>query len=701
MSKSSWVDVSHSIGVPFGGMGTGYGVFGKFGFIHPNFNSTPNKEMYKNFNLLKVYDYLDVHEEYRQNFASVNFNINGVDYSLQGVKLDNTTENVADEFSSFSYLPFSKHLMKFNALQLDAEIFCYSPMIPYNLSESSIPVGVFELTLKNNSDTTIDGDLICVLKDSEETGLKISFAEGTCLKFSINSKATFTTRFFVAWYYPTFLTPSPLLKEEYKRFYTLRFSNVEDIITYANNNCENWKQTIDNWHSSLDVPAPFKRLWFSSLSSVITSTMMSTEPYFFELEMPHKWVNTMDVTIYSSWIYMIYWPEIEKMDMYCYEKAIPKDGEKKGLVWHSLWKDGAHYVEEPCFITRIYRDFLWYNDKKFLSDMQETLQNALSRVYGSAFEGLIESLHGNQSYDMWKMPGVCTYVNMPWLYALYSIDKINDILDSNISLDNISIKDLLKKATESFVKYLWNEDYGYFNAFFRTPNARELSVEDTVFTDQLFGRWLLLIERGLSSLVPEEMIDKSLNYIYSNNLIDDKKNGFRGWVNGMLKNKQPCCDDVQYHVKTCWFGAQFDLGSLLAELGYEKEAIDVFYSVESSLKNNHLAVGEWNKSINESGMSETLAQEVAKDTPRFPSYPRYKCCWEYLVRMLGLKLDQNNLELKPFKSFNFSIKNIILAGCKLSVAVEKDWNTIIIDGEEQIQGVADRKIEHNFKFIKK
>ena len=43
--------------------------------------------------------------------------------------------------------------------------------------------------------------------------------------------------------------------------------------------------------------------------------MMSTEPMFFEIEAPHPWVNTMDVTIYSGWIYMINWPEIEKMDM--------------------------------------------------------------------------------------------------------------------------------------------------------------------------------------------------------------------------------------------------------------------------------------------------------------------------------------------------------------------------------------------------
>jgi uncharacterized protein (DUF608 family) len=251
------------------------------------------------------------------------------------------------------------------------------------------------------------------------------------------------------------------------------------------------------------------------------------------------------------------------------------------------------------------------------------------------------------------------------------------------------------------VKYLWNDDYGYFNAFYRTPNANKESIEETVFTDQLFGRWLLLIERDLSSLVPEEMVRQSLQYVYSNNLIDDKENGFKGWVNGMLKDHKPCCDDVQYHVKTCWLGAQFDLSSLLAELGYEKEAIDVFYSIENSLKNNHLAVGEWNKSINEKGNSEFLAQEKAKDTPRFPAYPRYKSCWEFLLRMIGLKLDQKHIELNPFKSFGFSIKNIELAGCKLNIEVEKNWNTVIVDNNIVSKCLVDRLVGHSIKFVRK
>ena len=135
VKERDFIEITNSVGSPFGAIGTGYGVYGKYGFVHPNFNSTPNKEMYNNILALKNYDYLDVHDEFRQNFVSVNLEINGDNYALQGVKLNNTTEKVADEFRSFSFLPFAKHTLKYNALSLDAEVFSYSPLIPYDLPD--------------------------------------------------------------------------------------------------------------------------------------------------------------------------------------------------------------------------------------------------------------------------------------------------------------------------------------------------------------------------------------------------------------------------------------------------------------------------------------------------------------------------------------------------------------------------------------
>lgn len=697
--KDEFVDVSHSIGIPFGGIGTGYGVLGRYGFVMPNFKSMPNEGKYENLNAIGHYDYIKLHGDDKRNFMSLILTIDDVDYVFQ--KENNVNVNTADEFISLELLPFGKHKAVYKAANMVVEMLAYSPMIPYNLSESSIPVFCMEIKVTNLNKKKIK----CKLRfdiDSCDNQDKVCAAfenkQQVC-EINVGSEEFEEVNGFLAWFYPEFITPSKVLTEKYVRYYTLRFKDTVSVIDYAIDNFKIWKEKMIAWQASFDVPAPFKRMWFSSLSSVITSTMLSTEPYFFEIESPHPFINTMDVTIYSAWIYMVNWPEIEKMDMYQYKKAIPVDGELKGLVWHSLWSDKADYVEEPCYITRIYRDYLWYNDTRFLADMQQTVSKAFNRMLEEKeYNGLIESKHGNQSYDLWKMPGINAYVNMPWLYALHSIIKMNEIPGIRITADNKAPEEILKQAIDNFVKYLWNDQKEYFNCFYRTRHANCDSIPESVFTDQMFGRWLVLIERNLDNILPIDKIEKSIRYIYQNNVINDKDNQFKGWANGKLPDGKPCYDNTQYHAKTCWIGAQLNLASILGELGCEEESLDVFYSIERSLKNNHLAVGEWNRAITETGESCILPEEPAKDTPRFPSYPRYKSCWEYLIRILGLKLDSKSMELNPFKSFDFSIKNVTLAGCRLSVKVKRNWKKIFVNGVEQQNAVFERDKEHEIIF---
>ena len=87
----NWVNVSHSIGVPFGGIGTGYGVLGKFGFVMPNFNSMPCAGKYDDFNRIECYDYINLHGEDRYNFLSLLFYniIIIIHYKIKNVNLFN------------------------------------------------------------------------------------------------------------------------------------------------------------------------------------------------------------------------------------------------------------------------------------------------------------------------------------------------------------------------------------------------------------------------------------------------------------------------------------------------------------------------------------------------------------------------------------------------------------------------------------
>jgi Glycosyl-hydrolase family 116, catalytic region len=259
------------------------------------------------------------------------------------------------------------------------------------------------------------------------------------------------------------------------------------------------------------------------------------------------------------------------------------------------------------------------------------------------------------------------------------------------TVDGLPVSEIFSKARQSLDELLWNPD-GYWNTFFvptnRTETAEALQRTDAqdTFSDQLFGKWLSLIDPQAERVLPADKVNAALMMIYSNNLVDDPARGFRGWANGMRPGHQPEMK-AGYHSRTCWFGPQEALASLLADAGEEEKSLDVFNSLESSLHNNHLFVGEWNKSVGPDGLSRTLPEEPNKDTPRFPPYPRYKSGWEYLRAILGLKMDAQNFYLNPFKSINFSLQDIELAGTSFTVTVESGWTKVLVDGKPQTSTV--------------
>ena len=132
---NEWVNVSHSIGAPFGAIGTGYGVYGKYGFVRQNFNSTPDAPLVKRWSDETYNNYIEVTNELNRNFLTINFKIGEDVYAIQEIKTDNSTELMADKLESYSFLPFSKHIATFEKLQLSAEILLYSPLIPDELVE--------------------------------------------------------------------------------------------------------------------------------------------------------------------------------------------------------------------------------------------------------------------------------------------------------------------------------------------------------------------------------------------------------------------------------------------------------------------------------------------------------------------------------------------------------------------------------------
>jgi uncharacterized protein (DUF608 family) len=574
----------------------------------------------------------------------------------------------------------------------------YSPLIAHDLEASTTPVQVFELTLENGvrEPTTLeiglwseepvspDGDAARMAVAGGEVVLGVDGGRiderGATAHVELAPAETRTVRFYVAWYVPEFKTPSPVATATYRRLYTRRFDDAMAVLRTARERAGEWSRAIDAWRASFDVPPPMKRLWFSSLASVITSTLLSDDPFFFAVEVPHEWVNTMDVAVYANWVYLVNWPELERMDLEQYLSVIPTEGAGAGFVWHSLWSDAVPYAEEPTFLTRLYRAHLWFNDRAWLERGYAHALAAAAHAYeGERFDGLLTSRRGNQSYDEWMMPGAGAYVNVAWLYALHALERMGRALDRPALLAGRSAADVRVDVARALEARLWTEAAGgYYRCFYRTPGVSDASVPDAVFTDQLFGRWVLLIDEESEGILPPERVTTALRTVYVNNAIEDPATGFRGWANGMLPSGGPDLTSG-YHARTCWLGAQLDLASLLAATGEETSSLDVFCSIERSLAGNHLAVGEWNRAV-DPNRQVTRLSEFGKDTPRFPPYPRYTSSWEYLLRMLGLTLTEQHLYLRPLRSLTFELREVRLAGTTLSVRVQAGWGHIVANG---------------------
>lgn len=723
--NKKYTDVSESLGAPFGGFGTGYFAYGRHGFVNWNVDGYPDKQQTAEYPRTKLFDY------YAENPAEAPVVLfiekNGDRRLLQTRKSTFAAGEPCSDFNMQVLMPYGK--VKMSAQEnVGVSMLLYSSAKPHDINRTHIPACVFEITVANESgedaeyvlgidyDKNIfsadgDGELIVMRQESGEVSFGFSGGDNGEITVKVPAGSEKTVIGCFAWYYPIFETPrvsrndiivrqKNVSYEEYdkppipyKRNYVNRYANASEVAHDGLTNYEVWKQDIDKWHNSLDVPEDCSHIWFGSYASVITATMYSSEGYVFEAEQPHGFVNTMDVSVYSTWIYMINWPEIERKDLEMFISAIPMKGVAAGKVWHSLWEDGAHYVEEAIYAVRIWRYGLWSGDKQFLRSAFPTVKAALTFMYESEGIGsLIENCKGTQSYDAWKMPGIGAYVNSQWIYALFSLKRICETIGEEPVLCGRNLDEFIAAAVKEYNECLWDDEGGYWHAYKPTEASLQLPYGNAVFGDQLFGHWAVILDPESENILDGNMEKSALNKIYSFNRIMTPDKSYSCWAVGMLPEKEKTVriqSDYDgdeficgYHALTCWICTQVELASLLGYFGMEDASRDVFTEVAKGIGKNVVAVGEYNRSLDENLEATDTNIEIGKDTPRFPPYPRYKSAWEYIACLLGLRMTMDKLILSPLHNTDFNINGVVLAGVRLNITVKKGWTECYVNGEK-------------------
>ena len=717
-----FTDISESRGAPFGGFGTGFFVYGHHGFVNFDLDGFPEAEQtahYPDTDLWKYYD------EDPEAAPIALFLRDGDETHLLQTRTSAFAEGIpCTDFRMDAAMPLARCGMNAGAdLSVSMEIF--SSVKPHDIERTSVPAAAFEITVCNRSDFAREVELglcfdkkefcadekdECVLR-RESGEMFFGFESGKAVeRITLEAGEEKTVSAALGWYFPTFTTPgiSPndvIFRQmkidhydagenqgTYTRNYTLRYSCAADAARQALREHALWKEDIIRWHESFKVPDEVSHIWFGSYASLITASLYTTEGFFFDIEQPHGCMNTMDVSVYSTWIYMVNWPEMEKRDLEQYIAAIPRTGETAGKVWHSLWADGAHYVEEATYTIRTWRYVLWSSDTEFLKKALPSVRMALEYMYRTEGIGsLINNEHGNQSYDGWMMPGVGAYVNNQWLYALFALRQMCRAAGEPEVLCGRDLNEFLSEAIKEYNDLLWDKDGGYWHTYRCNEHSIQLPFGEAIFTDQLFGHWVMMIDPESGTVLDGKCERSALEKIYRHNRITTPDGEYSCWTNGMMPDKERTVEidmtDTEpvicgFHALVCWVGTELVFASMLSRFGLEEESRDVLSNLSRGMGKNVLAVGEFNRMLDKNGEATICFREPGKDTPRFPPYPRYKSSWEYLVTMLGMKMTLTEFSLAPVKNTDFSISGVILAGTEFDITVHSGWTRCLVNGAE-------------------
>ena len=714
-----YTNIIHSVGAPLGGIGTGYFVYGKYGFTHFNLNGFPEQKQTADYPHTDLWNYTTDTPEGAP--IALYAEIGSNRYYLQKT-LPCFAKGAASEcLESKAYMPLVFSSFD-TSEQVRVNMLMYSSVKPHDLKNTSVPACVVKFEIVNNSDTAktvkfgLDYDKAAFNETAAENGITLTDNDGNIsfickentFELAPHERAESTAA--LGWFYKSFVTQGlarddiilrhnaieNYVREDnqngYDRYYVLSYKDSYSAALAAAENADEWLATIENWHDSFDLPFYIQRVLFGSFSSAITSSLLTANGYFFEIEQPHGCLNTMDVSVYSAWMYMINWPELEEKDLYQYMSCIPMSGENKGKVWHSLWQDGAHYVEEAIYAVRVWRYALWSGDKQFVTDAYPTVKAALEYLYSTdGYGSLINNPSGNQSYDAWKMPGIDAYVNTQWVYALFSYVSMCGVMGIEPELAGKNAEDILKSAIKEFKEILWDEKSGYFKAYVPNEKSNFLPFGEAVFSDQLFGLWAVSIDKNAKNVIEKEFNERALKKIYTHNRLTDEEKGLSCWLNGMMPVKEDtyrihkedgAYEECGYHALCCCVSTEMELASLCYRVGLENIGEDIFKNVSEYMGDNVLAVGEYNRALGEDFKPVTLKQEPGKDTPRFPPYPRYKSSWEHIISLLNTETDFESIYLNPAKNADITLKNVIIGNEKFNITVLKNWSQCFVDGEK-------------------
>ncbi|MBW4676444.1 MAG: bile acid beta-glucosidase [Desmonostoc geniculatum HA4340-LM1] len=507
------------------------------------------------------------------------------------------------------------------------EVFYHTRWNPAGTGEDVWQTFAEDGSLPNYQDTT---------PVTENTQLGAAIA----LRFTLQPGETLEIPFVLAWDLPiTEFAAGINYYRRYTDFFGKDGSNAWTIASTALEQYQTWRSQIQSWQQPIldrkDLPDWFKMALFNELydltsGGTLWSAASKLDPIgqFAVLEcLDYRWYESLDVRLYGSFALLMLFPELEKLVMRAFARAIPQGDDTPRIIGyymtikaesplavrkavgatpHDLGAPNEHVWEktnytsyQDCnlwkdlgsdFVLQVYRDFLLTGaeDVEFLADCWNAIVQTLDYLknFDLDGDGIPENSGApDQTFDDWRLQGVSAYCGGLWLAALEAAIAISDVLLTNrrgaenteeLRIQKSTYETWLKQSRPIYQEKLWNGQY------YRLDSE---SGSDVVMADQLCGQFYARL-LGLPDIVPSDRALSALKTVYDACFLKFCDGKF-GAANGVRPDGSPE-NPKATHPLEVWTGINFGLAAFLVQMGMKDEALKLTEAVVQQIYDNGL-----------------------------------------------------------------------------------------------------------------
>lgn len=264
-----YTNIIHSVGAPLGGIGTGYFVYGKYGFTHFNLNGFPEQKQTADYPHTDLWNYTTDTPEGAP--IALYAEIGSNRYYLQKT-LPCFAKGAASEcLESKAYMPLVFSSFD-TSEQVRVNMLMYSSVKPHDLKNTSVPACVVKFEIVNNSDTAktvkfgLDYDKAAFNETAAENGITLTDNDGNisfiCKKntFELAPHERAESTAALGWFYKSFVTQGlarddiilrhnaieNYVREDnqngYDRYYVLSYKDSYSAALAAAENADGWRR---------------------------------------------------------------------------------------------------------------------------------------------------------------------------------------------------------------------------------------------------------------------------------------------------------------------------------------------------------------------------------------------------------------------------------------------------------------------------